>query len=195
MSTQNDKIPFAVSNICSSFDESTIGTKVTDREAFMAALAEATKKYDSSKDRVEGQHFIPLNEAIDIVSAGVGERTDNPADYIHRFYRGKVTSFLKRERAAIAETLNVVLYTKKAYLSDLDVDGTDETELLNNTDCSHVIVAVLASAGPKPQLSPNRFAHNLAGGNKEAQQWSADEIREKSKAVVDYDNKWCTVAD
>jgi hypothetical protein len=60
---------------------------------------------------------------------------------------------------------------------------------------THVLVAVLAFAGPQSQLSPHRFAANLAGGNHEAQAWTADEIRAKAKDIMAYDNEWVTVAD
>jgi hypothetical protein len=56
-------------------------------------------------------------------------------------------------------------------------------------------VAVLAAAGRESPLSPYRFAWNLAGGNHEAETWTADEIRAKAKEIMAYDGKWSTVAD
>ena len=58
-----------------------------------------------------------------------------------------------------------------------------------------MLVAVLAFAGPKAPLSPYRLVHNLAGGNNEAAQWTADEIRAKALESKVYYDEWCTVAD
>jgi len=58
-----------------------------------------------------------------------------------------------------------------------------------------VLVAVLAFAGPKAPLTPHRLVKNLAGGNKEALLWSADEIRAKCAEAAGYWDEWCVVAD
>jgi hypothetical protein len=56
-------------------------------------------------------------------------------------------------------------------------------------------VAVLAFAGPKAPLPPIRLVHNLAGGNKEAATWTADEIRAEAVEIRAYDETWAVVAD
>lgn len=88
------------------------------------------------------------------------------------------------------------MYTAEAYLSDPDVAG-DEAEVrrIQRSGCTHVLVAVLASAGPKSPYSPERFVSNLAGGNKEALTWSAEEIRQKAAEVTAYAREWSVVAD
>lgn len=192
---------FQVSNVCSAFADRTIGTKVLDREAFFALLDAALEHYDTSDDRVPGQHYIVLPpEATTCVSAGVGYRTDNPNDYILRSHRGRVNAYLKRERLAQVSSVAVVVYTRGAYLADSDA-STDPLEAdfegtrIRDSVATHVIVAVLASAGPPSPLTPYRFAANLAGGNNEALTWTADQIRAKAAEVVAYAHVWDVVAD
>jgi hypothetical protein len=55
-------------------------------------------------------------------------------------------------------------------------------------------VAVIASSGPESPLSPWRFVSNLAGGNREALDWTADEIRQKAQDVRDYWSEYEVVA-
>lgn len=190
-------IKFGVSNICSAFAGQTIGTKVLDAEAFMITLSAAVETYDVSGDRVPGQHFVVLPEAArPLVSAGVGRRTTDPADYVLRVHRDRVEAYLRRDKAAEVEGVAVVVYTTAAYLADPDVLADPaEAERIRQSECSHVIVAVLAFAGPKAPLSPYRLVHNLAGGNREAAEWSADEIRGKAAESTAYWNEWETVAD
>ena len=183
------------SNIVTAFDKKTIGSKVVNPSKFEGFLAEAIRQNDPSKDRVPGQHFISMPaESFGTVSAGVGVRTVNPGDYILREYRGQVDVYLRREFAAPVESLAVVVYTVEAYLADPDV-SPDEADRISGSGASHVLVAVLASAGPRAPLSPKRFVHNLVGGNREAMAWSADEIRAKAVESKTYHDQWCVVAD
>ena len=182
-------------SIVTAFGDNTIGTKVLNAYQFMQFLQKCVEKHDISKDRQIGQHFIPMpTEAFETVSAGAGRRTENPEDYVLRLYRGSVGAYLKREKAATVESLSVIVYTLEAYLADPDIKG-EEAERITNSDATHVLVAILASAGPKSPLSPFRLVHNIAGGNKEALQWSADEIRGKALESKIYHDKWATVAD
>lgn len=185
-------------SIVTAFSAVTIGSKVLLEHIFEGFLREAIYAHDCAKDRVAGQHFIVLPElAHQTVSAGVGPRSNNPEDYILRMYRGKVEAFLKRSKAAPVDSLAVIVYTAGAYLEDPDV-LKDQAEMwrINESRCSHVIVAVLANAGPKPPaFSPYRLVHNLAGGNNEASDWTLDDIRRKAKDALDYDNHWVVVAD
>jgi hypothetical protein len=87
----------------------------------------------------------------------------------------------------------VVIYTIEAYANDPDVD---KEEMKNLNGCTHVLVAVLASAGDSNStLTPHRFISNLAGGNKEALLWTGDEIREQAREIAGYSNEWGVVAD
>ena len=166
----------AVSNVCSAF-------------------ATAVAAHDLARDRVPGQHFIFLPRmATQHVSAGIGLRDGVPAHhYVTREHRGRVDCYLNREHAAQCDQVAVVVYTLDAYKADPEVDQT-EVNGFDNT-VSHVLVAVLAFAGPQAPLSPHRFVSNLAGGNREALTYSADEIRAKSKDIIAYDAQWCVVAD
>ncbi|MFZ5365006.1 MAG: hypothetical protein ACOZBH_02295 [Patescibacteria group bacterium] len=183
-------------DIVSAFDETAVGTKVTDREGFLNAALAAITGHDFAAERVPGQGFIHCPGAIPFVSAGVGLRTQDPADYVPRLYRGVVELFLRRSRAAEVKSCALVVYTREAYLADPDVlADAAETARVAKSDCTHVLVAILADAAPKAPLSPLRLVHNLAGGNREALGWTADEIREKAAESKAYHDKWCVVAD
>mgnify|MGYP006899625030 CR=1 FL=1 len=182
-------------SIVTAFGSKTIGTKVVDEVGFMNFLSNGVKKYNPSKDRQPGQHFISMpSESFETVSAGVGIRTQNPEDYILRLYRGNVETYLKRGKAATVESLASIVYTVEAYLSDPDVKD-EEAERIRNSGATHVLITILASAGPRSPLSPYRLVHNLAGGNKEALLWSTDEIRGKAIESKQYHDKWSVVAD
>jgi hypothetical protein len=188
-------------NILTAFDTETIGSKVTKIVRFMDSLAHGIATTDFEDQRVPGQAVIRLDtldhDVLKAVSAGVGKHTQDPSDYVARLYRGKVRLFLRRENAEPTTSLSVVVYTRDAYLSDPDVQGEpEEVQRVEESDATHILVAVLASAGEDSSpLSPGRLVHNLAGGNKEAQEWDADEIRAKAREAVDYYSEWTTVAD
>jgi hypothetical protein len=184
-------------NIVTAFSDKTIGTKVTVPTAFMELLTQAVEAFDFKSQRIPGQGFIQLPAvACNTVSAGVGRVSKDPLDYVLRSYRGVVTPFLKRENAADATGVAAVVYTIDAYLADPDVaKDLDECFRCGREGATHVLVTVLAFAGPKPPLTPYRLVHNLAGGNKEALVWTADEIRAKAVESIAYDKEWATVAD
>ena len=183
-------------DICSALDTPAIGSKVVKLKEFHDVMYAAVAAYDFDKARVRGQGFILVPEAVPFVSAGVGPRSKNPEDYVLREHRGIVGPYLKREFAAPATGCALVVYTREAYLADPDVDhASKEAARIAMLAPTHVLVAVLAFAGPESPLPPYRLVWNLAGGNREAALWSADEIRAKAKAAIDYDNAWCPVAD
>jgi hypothetical protein len=63
----------SISNICTAFQNNTIGSKVINENGFLAYLADRLSKYDSSRDRVKGQHFVVMPpDAFQYVSAGDG---------------------------------------------------------------------------------------------------------------------------
>lgn len=186
-------------NILSAFSSGVVvGTKVLDHEKFLqTVVAETVAAHDFSADRVPGQGYIPIPEsAFGLVSAGVGHRTADPKDYVLTAHRGRVNAYLRRERAAEVESLACIVYTRAAYLADPEVvEDKEEFERISNSDATHILVAVLAAAGPKAPLTPHRFVSNLAGGNREAAEWTAEEIRTIAKDVLSYDNEWVVVAD
>jgi len=198
------KIGYA--NILQAFNPKCVGSKVTNREFFLASVKQAVEGFDFDAQRTPGQGYLPLSKAAThYVSAGVGRKTltddmgkaDRPVDhFVLRSWRGQVKAFLKREFAAKVDSVAVVVYTRAAYMCDPDVQADeDEKVRVNHEELSHVIVAVLASAGPKSPLSPGRLVSNLAGGNKDALTWTADEIRAKAVESSAYASEWGVVAD
>lgn len=180
------------SDICSAASSEAVGSRITNDAGFIEHASKAIEAYDFAAARVPGQGFIQCPELVPFVSAGVGPRSRDPKDYVLREHRGIVSAYLKREFAATVTGCALVVYTREAYVRDPDVT---KEETARTEGATHVIVAVLASAGPESPLPPYRLVWNLAGGNREAALWSADEIRAKAKAAIDYDNAWVTVAD
>ncbi len=181
----------ALSSVCKAFEAVTVGTRAD--AGLLDILKVAVVEHDVTKDRAPGQHFVMLPpKALDHVVAGVGRRTDNPTDYVVRTWRGRCDAYLKRDRAEKATGVACVVYTRAAY--GLDPDVTSE-ELAALGDATHVLVAVLAFAGPNSPAPPWTFVRNLAGANNEALAMTADEIRATAKAVTDYHGEWCVVAD
>lgn len=181
-----------------------VGSRVTNPEGFVAALAEAVAGFDFTTTnpavRVQGQGYLPLPAGVPFVSAGVGHKQTNPDAYVLRAWRGEVKAFLRREYAVQAETLAVVVYTAEAFLAALGNPDTppevaaEERAAFLASGATHAVVAVLASAGPSA-LGPDRLISNLAGGNAEAATWTAEEIREKARAAVAYVTEWAVVSD
>tara|TARA_R110002020_G_scaffold354958_4_gene567679 strand:+ start:215 stop:1018 length:804 start_codon:yes stop_codon:yes gene_type:complete len=222
----------------------TVGSKVTNVEVFLRILSEALASHDTDGDGVVGQHFVELpvtDELLESVTSGVGKRQGRTeADYVLRDHRGNVGAYLKRECALPAESVRVLVYTLEAYCADPEVTAEEAervtrpfviqkdgakfwhpqiTETTNDAEkISHVIVAVLADAGPKSPLSPRRFAANFAGNNVMLERRDAIEATVYSGAsassseigdalealrltykeaaeVTEYDEKYCVVAD
>ncbi len=187
-------ITLATSSIVTAFNPPTIGTRVTHLEEFSNLAVAAIANHDFTLGKVPGQGYLVCPELVPFVSAGVGPRSSRPEDYVCREHRGVVSAYLKREFAAPVTGCALVVYTRQAYLDDPDVT-VDECAHIIEMGATHVLVAVLASAGPETPLTPYRLVWNLAGGNREALVWTADEIRAKAKAVIDYNSGWSTVAD
>ena len=215
-------IKFAVADICTALHLKTIGSKLRADAAthFADLLTAAISNYDTSNDKVEGQHFVHLPPAAnDLVLCGVGKRTDNPDDYVIRNYREGPAMFLKREHAVETTGVACVVYTKQAYLDDPDITPEEAKRIERVTPgYTHVLVAVLAFGGPPPVVGPYRFVHNLAGGNHEYnleaivektwRNWEPDsqarefawetafsDLVDKAKATKAYADEWKTVAD
>jgi hypothetical protein len=182
------------SDICSAFQEKAIGTVVTFHDHFMDVIEAVVSQHDFEKERVPGQAYIEVPAAVPFVLSGVGKKSPEAWKYHCREHRGVVSAYLKREFAAPVESCAIVVYTRDAYLKDPDVTP-EEAARIDAEGATHVLVAVLASAGPPSPLPPYRLVWNLAGGNREAALWTADEIRAKAKAAIEFNNEWSTVAD
>jgi hypothetical protein len=185
---------FEISNICTWTREG-VGTKVTQPEVIIGGLtvelAAGNVKFDEF-----GHAFIPVPAFAYAVSCGTAKHTGKVEDYVLRSYRGVVSPFIKRELAPAADFVAVILYTRKGYLTDPDVQG-DPAEIarIQASDCEYVIVCVLASVGPKAPVAAGRFVANLAGGNPEWGKYSAAELVEKAKECIAYHDVWGTVSD
>jgi hypothetical protein len=190
----HQEIRLGVSDIVTALDIPAIGSRVTNLPEFFRLAEDAIREYDFATQKVPGQGFIMCPKLVPFVSAGVGPRSKNPNHYVCREHRGIVSAYLKREYAGEVTGVALVVYTTEAYFADPDVT-TEEAARIQVQKATHVLVAVLAFAGPKSPLPPYRLVWNLAGGNNEALIWTADEIRAKAKEAIDYDNEWSTVAD
>ena len=192
-----------VSNICKAFYSKCVGSKVIHRAFFFEELASALGSYRMPDN---GQGFISLPQALPYVSLGVTRRAElTQGDFVFREWRGQWDWFASR-RSAVPTQLNVVVYTKEAYLKDSDIDQSEFLRI-EEADPIHVIVAVLASADePSPQPSHRRFVENLAGGNarydfqvehmsKSGMQSALQVVLDDAKAVSEYNRIWITVAD
>ncbi len=185
---------FSVSPLCESFTGG-MGTQVQRSDAFIAALIVAMAKHDTSNDRCEGQYAIRMDPSVinDAgVSCGVGPASEDASRYHSRCYRGKVSSYLKREYAAAPESVTALVYSAAAWNTDPQVIEYG----LAPCEGDYCIVGVRAEAGPDlGAFSAARLVANLAGGNNEAKLWTADEIRELAAKSVEFYSKWSTVCD
>lgn len=182
-----------ISDICSAFDDFTIGSKVINKKKFWDELSNETHKYEFDKASVPGQGFLVVPGAIPCVSAGDGKKTKNKDDYVIAMHREQPGLYLKRELAGEVKFCACVVYTKEAYFKDPEVDPNENVTVMGR-EPTHILVAVIASSGPDSPLTPYRFVSNLAGGNKEALLWSGDEIREKAEKIKEYWDAWSVVA-
>ena len=185
---------------CTATHPMAVGTRIreTATREFLRRVEPVIAAHDFAAERVLGQAVIDCPTVVDCVSCGIGRRTESAHDYVLRPWRGRVEAFLRRSLAAPCAKVRLVVYTREAYLADPDVQRDPvERACVEESDCSHVLVAVLAEpadAANSP-VGLTRFVANLAGGNHEAATWSADEIRAMAKDVIAYDDAWCVVAD
>lgn len=160
-----------ISHIVQCFEETdVVGTKVLDRDKFMEVLGKALAEHNPKNDTQEGQHNVELtDDAIPLVSCGVGLRTLNPDDYIVRPWRGTLQTFLTRERAADVTGVRAIVYTREAYGRDPEITREQFLGAFPDDETTHCVVAVLAVGGPKGKtpVEPLRFCRNLSGCNAE----------------------------
>lgn len=154
-------------SIVSAYDSCTVGSKVVDAVKFDAALEAAVAKIDFAAQRTPGQAMVSLPaEVNNYVSAGVGERTLFPSDYVLREHRGVVGAYLRRHMAAPVDSTAAIVYTCGAYVNDPEVRGNpDEIARVMQLEATHVVVAILANAGPTAPRTPERMLAAIAGEN------------------------------
>lgn len=203
-------IKISDSSIITAFDAATIGTKVIDKSGYRAALAKAVTDFEFPEN---GQAFITFPESAHaFVSAGVA-KLDPLCDeaLFVKTWRGQRHICAPRSVAAPVEALHAVVYTLNAYKNDPDAEGdTDEARTMrkqidafDRDGVTHVLVAVLAFAGPKAPFSPHALLHNIAGGNNEflpktnaaADAVLLHKIIGHAKDTLDYARDWVLVAD
>jgi hypothetical protein len=71
----------------------------------------------------------------------------------------------------------------------------EELQRIKAEEPTHVIVAVLAFAGPKAPISPLRFVANLGGGNRDFEAYDKAKLVEMAKESNSYHTEWSTVSD
>jgi len=184
----------SISKVCTAFMDGSVGTKVLDGDAILSALDVAIPAHDFTKDKVPGQGFLKLPDLFDAVRCGVGLRTTNPDDFHAKEHRGRVNLYLKPHLAAPCEGLAAIVYTLDAYLADPQVDE-EENRALIVMKTTHVLVALLAFAGPEAPVDEVRFVSNLAGGNKETEDWTIEKAKNEAGKVKEYHDRWCVVAE
>lgn len=185
-----------IANIVTAFAEKTVGTKVVDKQRFWDITKKTVAEFDFAGQRVPGLGYIPCNELVPTLSAGVGNRTHFASDYHPVSHRGRIDLYLKRNKAAKIDGAALVVYTRETYFQDPDVQrDTEECERIKTSDCTHVLVTVLSFAGPKAPFTPYRLVGNLTGDSLEAQEWTREEVTEQAKISKGYWDAWCVVAD
>lgn len=186
----------SLSNIVSAFDEFTVGSKVVvTKDVFLSRLEPVLEQFNFESCRVPGQGYVKLPDKFrDYVTAGAREHSLSPEDYVLRQYRGRVRPFLKRAEFVKPDNVTAIVYTINAYLNDPDSTPKENDRVIEE-GATHVLVAILASKGPKSTVSPSRFVANLAGGNNEYLTLTAGEIRDMAQKVNEYVGSWGTIAD
>ena len=171
-----------VSDNCTAFEVATVGTKVLSNKlgflAVLGSVVDAAEKEERFKEN--GQAFIHLPKQLyPSIRCGVAKMqtvlkyrypdSDPKEGYnfglkenTHVFnWRGVPTVFAHPRCAADLEMAAAVMYTREAYNRDPDVVGSSR----ETAEFTHVLVALIGTAGPKAPLSPNTLVHNIGGGN------------------------------
>lgn len=200
------EVKIGLANICSAFSYgAAIGSKVKPQCHYDAlrAIEQAIRMYVFPES---GQAKIPCPDLLPFVLSGDAPKSVEVSDYVLRKYRGEVRKFLRRDRVNVEPTsCACVVYTKEAYLKDPDATGdpeagiprdNEEIERIETLDCTHVLVALLATGGPEPTVSPHRFVMNLAGGNNDYKEMTGNQLRLLARDIkINYEKAWCRVAD
>jgi hypothetical protein len=181
-------IKFGISYCAASaFEDATVGSKVIDSPAFFSYLEEALPNIN--------RKYVPmLEESFKTTLGGVGKIPTlmSPEKSQVATHRKEKGLYLAREYACEVSGLGVIVYTYDEYAND--AQGVPH-DLAKMEGCTHVIVAVLAAAGPEPPVSPKRFLANIAGGNKDFMGLTYAEYAEMAEEVLDYAECYMPVAE
>jgi len=191
-------LTIAPSYIWTATSHNCVGSKVGNINLFECLMVNLIGSHDPSGDRSKGQHFIMLSSeqiADCEISCGVGLNTQDPSDYHLKLYRGRVQPFLKREQALPVSWCAVIVYDRSAYLADPQMTDEERQRVLSG-NATHFLVALLANADGVPNAyGTYRLVSNLCGGNNDFKDLTLDEIRDMAQNSLEYENKWCVVAD
>jgi hypothetical protein len=188
-----------VSSFAIQFNETGVGSRVLDRARLIDFTSKRLETYkfpvEGDDNFVnEGEGVMPLNEALETVGSGTASRADcEEADIFPHVHRDVEEMFASRDKACKAEGLSMVMYTWANYSSNNGVKPEEKLSLAEGEEPTHIIVAVLASAGPDPQVSEVRFLANLEGGKYDNMSFEEQDVL--ADKVIAYNEKWITVCD
>lgn len=208
-------IKLTISNVCKAFDaDAVIGTKVPvgGYRKVLEAVIDAIEAHVPGEKETPGQYFLQLPDSlIPYVICGDGKvppRDADPNPFVVREWRGQRQEFLRREYALPTTGVAAVVYTRDAYLANDDPDLTEaEKARVDQSDCTHVVVALLAFGGPSPRhtlsesgrtvgiTSPERLEANIAGANDDFKGLSQADLDEIRRVTRERHDSYRTVAD
>ncbi len=167
---------------------------------------------------------VPVAQ-LKFFSCGVGLHTHRPEDYVVRKWRDNVQLFLRRGKAAEVRSCNLVVYTREAYLADPQLTEEQREWLLPDTShvlitclavggperAQHTVNRLARNiAGGNAEWSPEAIAQRIMTEHYDAKQAEgmdpeilfgaalhlvAGYYTDKLAAAVEYDDRWCVVAD
>tara|TARA_B100000963_G_C22624569_1_gene671660 strand:+ start:590 stop:1489 length:900 start_codon:yes stop_codon:yes gene_type:complete len=179
-------------------DDKVIGSKVGNSMMFREFVKVCIESHDPSNDRARGQHEITLSDAYianSEITCGVGLNTSDPNDYVLREHRGRVQPFLDRRYALPVDWCAVIVYDREAYLADPQMPAEERERVLGG-NATHFLIALLANAKDVPNAyGTYRLVSNLCGGNNAFADMSLAEFKVEAQKALDYQDKWCVVAD
>lgn len=180
-----------------STSERVVGSRVTNREAFLAIMVPfVTEAIPTSQfDEEDGYCTITLpSDVLPLVSSGVGRRSRDEEHYVVRNHGGRVGLYLKREFALQPEEVAANVLTVERYLAECK--EFEETPL-SDADLegmTHVVVGIKVHAGPQRNRvqHPQQFVSSLA--NKVGQP-DHKQVTNLLNSAWNVDNYWRSFAE
>lgn len=218
------KVKLEVSPTCTAFSERSVGTKVLISKAVFLELLATVVEGAIKEDRFpkNGQSFLDLPPQITVESilrCGVAKMETvrrcaipipgsysmaaayNLKENMHVVeWRGIPGVYAHPRTAAKTEFAAAVIYSREAYNADPDVQREDRAV---TEEYTHVLVALIGTAGPKAPYSHQALVHNIAGGNTaflpqdsvEKDMALLNKIINYAKDTEAYAKEWMVVAD
>lgn len=179
-------------------DERVVGSRVIDREAFLAIMVPfVTDSVLIATQHEDDDHYVAItlpSSVLPFVSSGVGRRSKNEEHYVVRKNFGRVDLYLKREFALQPEEVFVNVLAVEHYLSEckeLEETPLSEGEL---RDVTHVVVGVRVYAGPQRVwiMHPRQLVSSLA---KLVGQTSHEEVTRLLNSAWNVNTYWSSFAE